>query len=142
METVTINELSPTEKEILSAAESAKQNAYCPYSHFSVGAALLCADGQIITGVNVENISYGLTNCAERSAIFSAYSQGLRDFKLLAIIASSKDNAFKEVVTPCGACRQVIAETIKDIPIILSNATKDKIWRTKISELLPDSFDM
>jgi cytidine deaminase len=94
-------------QKTINKAKAVRERAYCPYSKFSVGAALLCADGiTIIDGCNVENVSYGLTICAERSAIVRAVSQGEKEFKCVAICAEMKD----EFVGPCGACRQVLAE--------------------------------
>jgi cytidine deaminase len=92
--------------ELLERARRAAESSYSPYSHFRVGAALLCKDGTVITGTNVENRSYGLTNCAERSAVFSAVSAGNREFQAIAV--STPDSA--GAVAPCGACRQVLSE--------------------------------
>ncbi|MBN2655417.1 MAG: cytidine deaminase [Spirochaetales bacterium] len=122
------------DKETLfSEAEKAAQYSYSPYSKFRVGAALLCTDGEIITGANIENRSFGLTNCAERSAIFTALSKGKKDFKALAIHCPDADYA----VSPCGACRQVISEfTSSDFPIFFSGNDKDYTEST-IGELFP-----
>ena len=90
---------------LLKAAREAATHAYCPYSHYPVGAALLTADGQVYIGCNVENISYGLSNCAERTALFKAVSAGCRDFAALAVAGGEKKAA-----PPCGACRQALAE--------------------------------
>ena len=100
--------------ELLSQAHAAKENAYCRYSGFKVGAALLANDGTVITGCNVENASYGLTICAERSAIFKAVSMGYRpgDFEAIAVAASNPD------FSPCGACREVINEFGEDMAVI------------------------
>ena len=98
-------EPSPTERLIPLAKEAALRS-YSPYSHFRVGAALLCADGTVFTGTNIENRSYGLTNCAERSAVFSAVSSGRREFTAIAVY--SPDASYP--VPPCGACRQVLSE--------------------------------
>ena len=98
----------PTIQKIINKSKAARERAYCPYSKFAVGAALLCDDGEIIDGCNVENASYGLTICAERSAICRAVSQGQRKFKSIAICALMKE----QFVGPCGACRQVLSENI------------------------------
>jgi cytidine deaminase len=114
------------------AFETAK-NSYSPYSHFSVGAALLGDDGKVYTGVNVENRSYGLTICAERSAICSAVSSGCKVFTALAIAAPDSKNP----VGPCGACRQVISEFMPaTAPVICGGSGKKRITMT-ISELIP-----
>ncbi|WP_337873500.1 cytidine deaminase, partial [Ignavibacterium sp.] len=115
-------------------AIEAKQNAYAPYSNFRVGAALLTEDDQIITGCNVEISSYSLTICAERNAIFKAYSDGIRKFKAIAVAADTID-----YISPCGACRQVISDLCGDIDVILINGNNEtKILRTQ--QLLPFAF--
>ena len=98
-----------TEKELVVLAKEAMEYAYSPYSKFKVGAAVLAKDGRVFTGCNVENASYGATNCAERTAIFKAVSEGYREFEAIAVVASSGDYA-----SPCGICRQVLAEFILD----------------------------
>lgn len=121
---------------LLEAAMEASQNAYAPYSQFKVGAALEMLDGQIITGCNVENVSFGLSNCAERTAIYRAIAQGedLRQIKRIAIYTPTD-----EMHSPCGACRQVMAEFFDaDTVFISSNKLSQKAW--KVGELLPDSF--
>ncbi len=120
--------------DLIDAARDALKNAHAPYSSYKVGAALLCADGTIATGCNVENISYGLTNCAERTAVFSAISAGHRDFKAIAISASGETAPF-----PCGACRQVLAEFCPaDLPVYI--AMPDGYETLTVGELLPHSF--
>lgn len=120
-------------EDLMALARQAKEESYSPYSHFRVGAALLCDDGRIFTGVNVENASFGLTNCAERTAVFKAISEGCRDFKAIAI--ASDDIA----AWPCGACRQVLAEFAPHIKVYL-------IWgdqqsdESDLSTLLPHGF--
>ena len=125
-----------TKEELLKLAFQAKENSYALYSDFPVGACVLCDDGKYFFGVNIENASYGLTNCAERSAIFAAYSQGYRkdNIKALAIVSDGKTIAY-----PCGACRQVLNELLnKDTPIYLANATEE--ITTSINEILPYAF--
>ena len=120
-------------KDLIELAGTAAQNAYAPYSNFRVGAALLCTDGTIITGVNVENRSFGLTNCAERSAIFAAISSGKKHFSAIAINCIDADYP----VSPCGACRQVISEfTEKGFPVYFAGKTGE-IIETTIGELYP-----
>jgi len=129
-------DLTPDEiNRLIAAARKAREKAYAPYSRFLVGAAALGADGQIYTGCNVENVSYGLTNCAERTAVFKAVSEGNREFKAIALFAGTD-----QYCSPCGACRQVIAEFGKDIPVIQANKRGSYIINT-IEELLPGRFD-
>jgi len=121
-------------RELAEAAQNAKNNAYAPFSNFAVGAALLSTDGQIITGCNIENSSYGLTICAERVAIFNAISQGVSRFKAIAIV--SDDSGF---TPPCGACRQVLSDLAGNIDFIMMNARRQfKIM--KLKSLLPYAF--
>lgn len=124
------------EKEkLITKAVEAKEAAYVPYSHFRVGAALLTKSGKIYTGCNVENVSYGATNCAERTAIFKAVSEGEREFEAIAINGDHKD-----YLPPCGICRQVLSEFGEaDMKVILSNSTEDYKEIT-LGELLPDAF--
>ena len=119
--------------QLMAAARKAAENSYAPYSKFRVGAALLCADGSVITGVNVENRSYGLTNCAERSAIYAAVSSGKRDFTALALYCA--DSSYP--VPPCGACRQVLTEFAgKDFPVYFAGAD-GAITGTTLGKLYP-----
>ena len=123
---------------LVKEAIKARQKAYIPYSKFGVGAAILLKDGTVIHGANIENVSYGLSNCAERSALFSLYSQGYQksDIKAMAITGHTKDP-----ISPCGACRQVMKELLpKETPIYLSNIEGD-VKEVTIDELLPYSFD-
>ena len=123
-------------QSLVQAAIDVRQRAYAKYSGYLVGAALLCSTGEIVTGCNVENASYGLTICAERSAIASAVSQGLRDFAALAV---ATDNAH----APCGACRQVMSEFSRDLPILLVVADKpEEVVTTSLDRLLPMQFDL
>jgi cytidine deaminase len=123
-------------QDLLERAFKAMENAYAPYSNYHVGACVVTKDNKYFIGANIENASYGLTNCAERNAIFQAYSNGYRknDIQAIAIVSDGKTLA-----TPCGACRQVLVELLeKDTPIVLSNHKIEKI--TDIQELLPMSF--
>ncbi|XP_071805699.1 cytidine deaminase-like [Asterias amurensis] len=124
-------------KKIIAECNEAKKFAYCPYSNFRVGAALLTTDGQIITGCNIENASYTLGVCAERCAIFKAVSEGHTSFKAIAVASDVKD----EFISPCGACRQVMFEFGgKDMKVYLTKP--DHSFRvTSNKELLPDGFD-
>jgi len=120
--------------ELINQAQAAYRQAYVPYSHYPVGAAVLFSSGRIYSGCNVENASYGLTVCAERNAIFQAIAQGERELKGIAIAVPTE--AFP---TPCGACRQVIREFAVDCPVILINGSgKTKV--TSLKTLLPDAF--
>ncbi len=125
-------------KELIKHAIDARKNAYSPYSKFAVGAAILLKDGSVIKGSNIENASFGLSNCAERSALFSLYSQGYKKEDIVAMAVSANTN---EPVSPCGACRQVINELFpKDAPIYLTNLGS-KVKKVTIKELLPYSFE-
>lgn len=120
-------------QKLMDCAIKARENAYSPYSHFAVGAALLCEDGTLYEGCNIENASYGLTNCAERTAIFKAVSEGHIKFKALAVVADTEGPC-----APCGACRQVMAEF--KIPLIIMGNLMGNIKIVTIEELLPFSF--
>ena len=122
------------EEELIKQAIKARENAYVPYSNFAVGAALLTRQGEIYTGSNVENSSYGLSNCAERTAIFKAVSEGAQDIEAIAIVADTED-----ACSPCGACRQVIMEFGYDIDVIMTNLNGDIIIK-KANELLWGAF--
>ena len=119
--------------QLYKAALSAAKNAYAPYSKFKVGAALLCEDGSVFTGCNVENVSFSATICAERNAISTAVSNGYLTFKKLAV-ATVDDKR----LLPCGICRQVITEFSPECEIVFND--NGKISSYKISELLPDKF--
>lgn len=125
-------------EELIAEAFKAMQNSYAPYSDFHVGAALECKDGRVFYGANIENASYGATNCAERSAVFSAYSNGIRknDIVALAIVADGET-----IATPCGICRQVLSELLnEDTPIYMSNGNETSVSCMK--DLLPSAFSM
>lgn len=117
--------------DLVTAARSARENAYAPYSRFSVGAALRTKGGKIFRGCNVENISFGLTICAERNAVFAAVADGEREFEAVAIVADSKSP-----VTPCGACRQVLAEFGLDLQVCSANL-EGETFTASLGELLP-----
>jgi cytidine deaminase len=121
---------------LIEAAKQAREKAYVPYSKFQVGAALLTKDGKVIQGCNVENASYGLTNCAERTALFKAISDGESTFAVMAVIGDTE-----EPISPCGACRQVMVELCPpDMPVILTNL-KGNVTETTVKALLPGAFD-
>jgi cytidine deaminase len=125
---------SESRRRLIEAAIAVRQRAYAPYSNFQVGAALLTRGGQIFTGCNVENVSYGLTICAERAAVFSAVSAGQQRFELLAVVSTGGSS-------PCGACRQVLVEFSPAFPIILVDVDRPgEITETTIQELLPAAF--
>lgn len=125
-------------EELIEQAIAGRKNAYAPYSKFKVGAAILLKDGSYVLGCNVENVSYGLSNCAERTALFKLVSLGYtkEDVVAMAIVANTENP-----VSPCGACRQVMAELLKkDTPVILANL--DKAYKTTtVADLLPYSFE-
>jgi cytidine deaminase len=124
-----------SEAELIDAALKARENAVADYSHFRVGAALETESGEIFTGCNVENATYGLTACAERVAVWKALSEGQRQFRRIAIAADSET-----LTPPCGPCRQILWEFCGDIPIILVNlrGARETI---QLRELLPRAFD-
>lgn len=121
-------------KKLLNKAKQAQRMAYVPYSKFPVGAALLTRNGKIYLGCNIENASYGATNCAERTAIFKAISEGEKDFIALAVVSNDPDFTF-----PCGICRQVIHEFAKNIEMIFENS-EGEILPLNIKDLFPYSF--
>jgi cytidine deaminase len=132
-------ELQAVFERLLPEAIAASQKAWCPHSDFPVGAALLTADGEVIQGCNVENVSYGLTNCAERTALFTAICQGEKPKSFQAMVVYAPKVA---LISPCGACRQVMVELLaKDCPVFCvghdASATRD--WT--VEQLLPGAFD-
>ena len=118
---------------LVEAARQVQRHAYAPYSKYQVGAALEADDGRIFTGSNVENASYGLTNCAERTALFTATSVGVRRFRRVVIVSDSEPPA-----PPCGACRQVLAEFGLDLEVRSVGPRTERQWTLR--ELLPDAF--
>jgi cytidine deaminase len=125
---------SPSDEDLIQRAREAQQHAYAPYSQFRVGAALLTTDAKVYTGCNVENASFGATNCAERTAVFCAICDGSRHFTKIVIVADSD-----EPVMPCGICRTVLSEFAPDLEIIAVGAS-GKIERTKLASLYPQGF--
>lgn len=115
------------------------KNAYSPYSNYRVGAALLCGNGKVYTGCNIENASYGATVCAERTAIFKAVSDGERDFSMLAV-AGGTDKEISDKFLPCGICRQVMAEFCKPDFTVLVVTGENSYKEFTLSELLPNAF--
>lgn len=123
-------------RTLLKMAEEAKEKAYVPYSKFKVGAALLTKSGKVYTGCNVECASFGGTNCAERTAVFKAVSEGERTFEKIAVASSNEEETF-----PCGICRQVMAEFGKDLIVVLGDTKKGIVKEYVLSkDLLPHSF--
>ncbi len=124
---------------LMEKAMQARESAYCPYSGFAVGAALLCGDGTVYLGCNIENAGYSATNCAERTALFKAVSEGRRDFSALAVAGGKAGQRPGELCAPCGVCRQVLREFCPDdFPIVLTDGTSLQVYTLK--ELLPVSF--
>lgn len=127
-----------TSEKLMELAVRARKNAYAPYSHFAVGAALLCADGSVYCGCNIENASYTPTCCAERVALFSAVSDGKRELSAIAVCGGPEDGELRERVYPCGVCRQTLYEFCgKELKVIFSDGTQ-----TTLGELLPHAFDL
>lgn len=126
------SELAPEWRELIAAARAARARAYAPYSRFGVGAALRTADGEILTGCNIENASSGLTVCAERVAVWRAVERGQRVFTALAVVTEGG-------VMPCGACRQVLAEFSADLPVAAADLD-GRVRLTTLRELLPWPF--
>lgn len=123
------------ENTLVKEAIKAREFAYTPYSKFKVGAALLSTDGQVYHGCNIENAAYGMCNCAERTALFKAYSDGVTKFQSMAVVADTD-----RPVPPCGACRQVISELCDpDMEVVLTNLKGD-IEKITVKELLPGAF--
>ena len=121
------------DKTLCAAAVAARARAHCRYSNFAVGAAIQTITGEVFTGCNVENASYGLTICAERVAIGSAVTAGFREFAHLALATDSN-------ATPCGACRQVLAEFCDDLPILIHNVATGQSRTLMLADLLPHQF--
>ena len=130
-----------TDKELMELAIKARENSYCKYSGFAVGAALLAKSGNVYLGCNVENVSFSPTCCAERAAFFSAIAAGEREFSAIAV-CGGKQGEKRRSCMPCGVCRQVMSEFCeKDFPLLLEGENSDIIQIT-LGELLPFAFDM
>ena len=127
-----------TNENLISLAREMTRHSYAPYSRFCVGAALLCRDGRVYTGCNIENVAFGPTVCAERVAIFSAVRDGERDFERIAIVGG-EEGRITSFTPPCGVCRQVMREFCRDdFIVVLSDG--DRIREITLAALLPDSF--
>lgn len=131
-------------KELIEKAIEAAKPAYAPYSRYHVGAALLSESGQVFTGCNIENASFGATNCGERTAVFKAVSEGITDFKAIAIVGGMQgnegDHTFSDYAFPCGICRQVLSEFCESDFIILVAKSADDYKEFTLKDLLPHSF--
>lgn len=130
-----------TKQELCALAIKSMKNAYSPYSGYKVGAALLCGNGKVYTGCNIENASYGATVCAERTAIFKAVSDEERDFSMLAV-AGGTDKEISDKFLPCGICRQVMAEFCKLDFTVLVVTGENSYKEFTLSELLPNAFSL
>ncbi len=132
-------EMQETEA-LITAALEARRASYSPYSHYQVGAALLTAEGKVYQGCNIENASYGATNCAERTAFFKAVSEGERQFRAIAIVGGLEGESPKDYAYPCGICRQVMQEFgTKDFQIVVAKSL-DEFKTYTLAELLPEGF--
>jgi cytidine deaminase len=125
-------------KQLISEAFSAQKYSYSPYSSCKVGAALLCTDGKVFKGCNIENAAYSPSNCAERTAVFNAVSQGERSFRAIAVVGNNGEDSY---FYPCGVCRQVLAEFCNEDFTVIVAKSVDEYKEYKLSDLLPDSFD-
>ena len=123
------------EARLVAAATAVRENAAAPYSKFKVGAALLAEDGRLFTGCNVESASYGLTVCAERTAVFKAISEGAKGFRAVAVVTDAEPPA-----SPCGACRQVLWDQCRDVDVVIATL-RGIATRTRLSALLPLAFE-
>ena len=132
--------------ELTKIAMEARKNSYSPYSEFAVGAALVAKNGNIYSGCNIENVTFGNANCAERTALFNAISQGEREFSLILIVANYYKSNTSVITTPCGICRQALREFVDPkefliiMPEVAENGTITKYQINTLDELLPDSF--
>lgn len=127
-------ELPAADRELVESARAARERAYTPYSQFRVGAALVTESGREFRGCNIENASYGLTNCAERTALFTAVAAGEKDVQAIAVVADTEN-----LTTPCGACRQVMVELAPRARVLIANLKGD-VLVTSTRDLLPGAF--
>lgn len=128
-------------KELIHMAFEARMKAYAPYSNYAVGAALLCEDGSLYTGCNIENASYGATNCAERTAAFKAVSEGHCKFKAIVVVGGKRGEPVSDFAYPCGICRQVLREFSNPEKMIVIVATGVENYKEyTLEQLLPESF--
>lgn len=126
---------------LLNIAKEARKRSYCPYSHYSVGAAILCSDGTIFSGSNIENAAYSPGICAERCAIYKAVSEGYKDFVAIAVAGSPENEEVSQFGAPCGVCRQVLREFTDPDNFMVYIAGPDNSYLSRtLNELLPDSF--
>lgn len=129
-----------TKQELIRAAFAAREKAYTPYSHFKVGAALLAKDGRVFTGCNIENATFTPTNCAERTALFKAVSEGVTAFSMIAVVGSKEGEQNTLVTSPCGVCRQALYEFCgPEMPVLMAKSEDDFLEMT-LGELLPLGF--
>ena len=127
-------------EQLIAKALEARGFSYSPYSNYQVGAALLCKDGRIFTGCNIENAGYGPTNCAERTAIFKAVSEGYTDFIAIAVVGGKAGDVIDNYAYPCGVCRQVMAEFCRsDFEVLVAKSVKE-FREHNLEELLPERF--
>lgn len=132
--------LEEQKQQLVKEAIQARKNSYAPYSHFQVGAALLCEDGQVYTGCNIENAAFTPTNCAERTAFFKAVSEGQKNFTAIAVVGGRAAEGITDYTYPCGVCRQVMAEFCKsDFQILAAKGETDYKEYT-LEELVPHRF--
>ncbi len=130
-----MNVLTEEERELIALAGESRARAYAPYSRYAVGAALRTKSGRIFTGVNVENAAYPASMCAERVAVFKAVSEGEREFEAIAIVTENGG-------TPCGSCRQVLAEFGLDVVVLIADGEGELVQRATLAELLPAAFTL
>jgi len=131
-----------TKRDICLAAVAAMKNSYSPYSHFTVGAALLTKNGKLYTGCNIENSAFGPTVCAERVAVFKAVSEGDVEFEMLAVVGG-KNGIVEGVTPPCGVCRQVLSEFASpDLPVLFVKDRDGNFEEHTLGEILPFSFNL